>query len=1193
MHLFAFLLLLGTASVEARSSSGDAVTLAALSCSHNSGTISCTGGTSAQLAGGLTLGTIFTTASVSGTLDDATINLNDFDTTVNTSGNDHGLFFDGSLSSTRVRLTLTVNNQTSSTTRRDVQVRGESKAALYVKNSDRVVINNSANLVFATKSGGGYNDDLRGIHAETLASHVINITNSGTIGFATNCTANCGSNHSAIWLIQRVGGLLSVTNSGNINVAGANAVTLEGGADNSVANVTFANGRVTASRIINSNFGGRVNAVISGGSVSGLFDLSNGNDLVTLSGGHLTLVNGESNFRGGNDTLTLNGGLLTLGDATNGSKGTRFSNLQTINVNVGATMRLYLTRTGTAFDSALTFSGNIALNGAVGEEPASLLLYLPSGYTIGNEGYFTLMSGLTVSTNLALRLADLESRVHIFSADDNTEYVGAIQMVASPLSNRTNLRIRWSDMVAISNTASSMDCSFASNTLTCTGGSVAELNTGINARLLFKDITALQGGTHTGNLTINIDSVTDTTINATGNRHGMTIDGTMEGSRVTGNLTVNNQTSSNATRNVQVRGGNRAALYVKSAAGITISNSGDLVFSGTNYNSGLSGIHAISTGTGGVTITNTKAIGFASNCTANCGSNHRGIWVDQRVSGVVSISNSGNINVGDGDAIRLDGGTFFNFSTIALSAGSVTASRIINSNFVGSVFVTMSGGSASGLLNFGTGNDTMTVSGGTLTIANGTSNFGSGNDSMTLNGGRVTIANSTLNFGNGTDSFTVNDGTWLTLGDVTNGSKGVTFSGLETLTLNADSTTQFYLSRTGNAFDFALTLSGRININGEAGKDPTALYVHLPSGYTIGNQSYFVLINAISVASNAAFDLTDMAQRVRIFSSDGNTEYEGTIELQSSFNALRIRWSNMVGFNNTPSTMNCSFASNTLTCTGGDFSEIGRGINARRLFQDIASLRDGIHDGDLTVVINRVGENVVNFVGLGHGVTIDGERNGSRVTGNLTVNHQTTGTTTNVQVRHRGRAALYVKGGSGVTVANSANLVLAAERDGQYELFLEGIHAIATGTGNLTVTNNSSATIGFSSACTATCGANHRGIVASHTGTGNITIANGGTIQLNHTTQATGMVGILVLMPRTSASASVTITNTATINVPDVAVSVQGGSGKTATVNFNSGSRVTSQSIYGSTNFGGNSAVNISSNAIVTGGITGARAMRP
>ena len=730
MHLFAFLLLLGTASVEARSSSGDAVTLAALACANNNNTITCTGGTAAQLAGGLTLGTIFSAASVTGISDNAIINLNDFDTTVNTTGTGHGITIDGSLQSTRIRLGITLNHQTNSTTKRDVQVRGESQAALYVRNSSDVNINNSANLVFDTKSGGGYNNGLRGIHAETLASLVININNSGNIGFASNCTANCGSDHSAIWLIQRVGGPLSVTNSGNINVAGANAVTLEGGADNSVANVTFANGRVTASRIINSNFGGRVNAVISGGSVSGLFDLSNGNDLVTLSGGHLTLVNGESNFRGGNDTLTLNGGLLTLGDATNGSKGTRFSNLQTINVNVGATMRLYLTRTGTAFDSALTFSGNIALNGAVGEEPASLLLYLPSGYTIGNEGYFTLMSGLTVSTNLALRLADLESRVHIFSADDNTEYVGAIQMVASPLSNRTNLRIRWSDMVAISNTASSMDCSFASNTLTCTGGSVAELNTGINARLLFKDITALQGGTHTGNLTINIDSVTDTTINATGNRHGMTIDGTMEGSRVTGNLTVNNQTNSGATRDVQVRGGNRAALYVKSAAGITIGNSGDLVFSGTNYNSGLSGIHAISTGTGSVTITNTKAIGFASNCTANCGSNHRGIWVDQRVSGVVSISNSGNINVGDGDAIRLDGGTFFNFSTIALSAGSVTASRIINSNFVGSVFVTMSGGSASGLLNFGAGNDTMTVSGGTLTIANGTSNFGSGNDSI-------------------------------------------------------------------------------------------------------------------------------------------------------------------------------------------------------------------------------------------------------------------------------------------------------------------------------------------------------------------------------------------------------------------------------------------------------------------------------
>ena len=302
--------------------------------------------------------------------------------------------------------------------------------------------------------------------------------------------------------------------------------------------------------------------------------------------------------------------------------------------------------------------------------------------------------------------------------------------------------------------------------------------------------------------------------------------------------------------------------------------------------------------------------------------------------------------------------------------------------------------------------------------------------------------------------------------------------------------------------------------------------------------------------------------------------------------ALTMRWSNMAVVNTTASTMSCALASTTFTCTGGNASELNSGINARRLFQDITSLQDGVHTGNLTVTINNVTDTTINSDGTGHGVRIDGAREGSRVSGSLTVNHQTTGTKRTVQVSHRGQAGLYVKGRNAVTVVNGAS-VLFGSNNNRYASSLYGILAIATGTGDLTVTNNFATTIGFSAACTANCGANHRGIAASHIGTGNIDIVNAGVIRVTNTVNAVGMVGILAELPSSSAAASVSIDNTGIIEARDIAINVVGGTGKTATLSFNNGSRTSALVAYWSQQFGGNSTVSIASNAIVTGGIMG------
>ena len=285
----------------------------------------------------------------------------------------------------------------------------------------------------------------------------------------------------------------------------------------------------------------------------------------------------------------------------------------------------------------------------------------------------------------------------------------------------------------------------------------------------------------------------------------------------------------------------------------------------------LRGIEAISAGTGSMSVTNSATIGFATNCTTNCGSNHRGILVNHAGSGTVSISNSGTINLtGSGTAAHggveagtatapslsehgnnqcgrcgdpLTGGESADTATIGLTSGTVTASEIINSSFAGNITMTMNGGSVHGRITLGGGNDTVTVNGGTLTLANGTSAFGGGTDSMTLSGGT------------------------LIMGNATNGSKGVTVTGLETFTVNANTTMGLYLSRTASVFDTAMTLSGRVNVNAAVGQDPTALHVYLPSGYSISDQNYFTLLSATALVPNSVFDLADLASQVRLFSS--------------------------------------------------------------------------------------------------------------------------------------------------------------------------------------------------------------------------------------------------------------------------------------------------------------------------------------
>ena len=540
---------------------------------------------------------------------------------------------------------------------------------------------------------------------------------------------------------------------------------------------------------------------MNGGSATGRITLGGGNDTVTVNGGTMTLTNGTSAFGGGTDSLTVNNnGTLVVGDATNGSKGVTVTGLNSFTLNAGSSLRLYLTRTNNNFDIALTLPSAITINGTTSSDAPIIAIYLPSGITLGDESAFTLIDGTDLSLASTLTFAELAARVRIYT-HNGSRYSGTVTLSEG---SADNLQIAWQNLTRQIIT-SSMNCitNDSGATVTCSGGDTThdEFLYGMDATDIFRSVNALQSGTRNGDFSLTLLNLAGT-VNTNGTDHAIMIDGSKTGSRVTGSITVNLNVTG-TKQDVSVRGANKAALYVKSAVGVTITNGGNLLFAGTPYNNGIRGIEAISASTGNVSIRNSATIGFATNCTTNCGTSHRGIFVNHGGSGTVSISNSGNINVGSGAAIALTGGSSTTAATINLTSGTVTASEIINSDFSGNITMTVSGGSALGRITLGGGSDTVTIG-----------------QSATL-----TTSSGAMNFGGGTDAFDL-AGTWVR-GGSSGSSHDVTVTALETFHYRATSTLRLYVKKgegascAANAYCFVDMSGGRHILYGTSSAAPS------------------------------------------------------------------------------------------------------------------------------------------------------------------------------------------------------------------------------------------------------------------------------------------------------------------------------------------------------------------------------------
>ena len=711
---------------------------------------------------------------------------------------------------------------------------------------------------------------------------------------------------------------------------------------------------------VDSGFVGTVTVNVTGGLNVGNLAFNravNSDDTVNVTGGILVLPSvsdegGVSEFGAGNDTLNVSrGGTLVLGSAyapdsstdpnltsiPTGSDNIQFSGLESFNLSAGATLRLYMDSNFNAarINSTVTISAasNIEIN-------------LPSGYTIGDKTAFTLIDATILDAG-SVRI--LSNRVRIFDSE-GVLYQGTITVSQSG----EDLQIAWSSLTEFTG-ASSMNCSYTNiaRSIQCNGGAASdsEFTHGMNLTRIFNDVSFGRGGiysngTYNGNLTINLTGLT-AAVNTSGVGHGIAIEAvtvvpddptdsntTFTTTRyVSGDLTVNNQVTG-TRREVQVRGGSKAALYVASAANVTVTNAADLRFKTRDtglYDDSLTGlfVSTLENTTGSVTVVNSGDIGFASSCVPQCGAGHIGISIGHSASGDVSVTNVGDIFMGNGSVERLSinipgqapitsevvtantaillavpygdnvtvtntgditGGEYS--SAVGIIAGASAQNRVINFNsgevktdevvnaelaLGGTTTVNVNGGTVEGRFNFGgalaAGAETVNVNaGGTLVITNGESKFGAGTDAIVVSeGGRLDLGN-----------------------DAVAGSDGVTISGLETFTLNAKSTLGVYLDSGFNGLSMATSVA----INGGNDDAPT-LIVNLPVGYDLAARpAAFTLIGVTGAGNTVTVEsLAGLAKNVRLMrgmerfkvGNDDNRS-PGRLTFSLDGNNLQVQW---------------------------------------------------------------------------------------------------------------------------------------------------------------------------------------------------------------------------------------------------------------------------------------------------------------
>ena len=527
-------------------------------------------------------------------------------------------------------------------------------AALYLKSANSITITNRSDLVFTPRDGSRFNDGLVGIVADTNSDSSITIYNHARVGFASDAPSARGNNHKGIFVNsssnQQSTVLLILQSSSVIDTRGGDSSSHAIFIDNLTGSATISNNGVihASGDLVHYNnatpstnitfFHSNANETSSGGWKSGggndtirIGDNNNppsasgslrvtrsswgaGNDVITnYANGTLTL-GGSHDFGSGTDAIR-NYGTLALGDGASASNTVRFSGLERFDLHENSVTRLYLTAGNNNVLQTLVSDIPLRLQ-FVENRPPVLEIHLPSNYSSTSQGLFDLwdITSLRDNDGDAFSVSQAETSLtrmatvaRIFSGGTRQSWLVSFIKKAG---NDDIIQAMWGARPSAASLSCSSTAAGTVRTVSCRDGSSATLANGIDMGQEFLSVGGdLADGAYTGAINWTFQSL-NSDVNSTGTSHGITMDGTTFGSLILSNMTVTHQTTG-TKRDVQVRGANKAALYVRSSAGVSITNGANLVFAGTTRNNGLRGIEAIAAGTGNVTIVNNSGASLA------------------------------------------------------------------------------------------------------------------------------------------------------------------------------------------------------------------------------------------------------------------------------------------------------------------------------------------------------------------------------------------------------------------------------------------------------------------------------------------------------------------------------------------------------------------------------------------------------
>ena len=629
------------------------------------------------------------------------------------------------------------------------------------------------------------------------------ITLTGTLPTITDITTVDAANYQ----LSMPSGSLTFSGAGTLNLANGGQVT-GSGVGNSV---TFGSGLATLNVASGATIDGNISAATSGainvttsGSLNGTLLGSNNADTLAINGGSF----GGATLGNGNDVVTFRGG--TIAGTINGGGGSFGGDRFTAAIGSGNTASLDLTNLRSFGGYALT-SGTLAMSG-VGQTQADWTV--TSGASVN-------LSGALHGYNWSLQVSgnNSGSAVNITPTGSIDGYVG-VWFNGAPTNSLTNAGSISTTQVAVTTNGRTT----INNSGTIASSTADGISTGFSAA------TIVNSGTISGStsgVTARYSAI-NVTNQAGGLINGTTV-GFLGGSSGYGGLdTLTNASGAGIT--------GATAISIAGNSGLTLNNSGQVIGSTTAISTAGSGAVNIANNAGGIIANGTLASAGATYVSGT------GTAITVRTGG--TISNAGTI--AGTTAIDFTGaGTITNLSGGVISGTTgVSGSGLVNLNF-------NAGSTADGVTLTGSGQRNVAING---TIGAFDASTATGSVNVTV-GATATLAS--LALGSGNDTFT-NNGATIT--GAVNGSAGTDTYAIavatgQSRTLDLGSaltgTTNFeLLGKTGGG---TLTVNGTLDpsiqgiIAGDGGNNDGLLIFDGTSGLTAA-----IIVNGAIIRANSA-----------------------------------------------------------------------------------------------------------------------------------------------------------------------------------------------------------------------------------------------------------------------------------------------------------------------------------------------------